>query len=244
VIDLARRSAGDTGDAITKGAIDWVDKLPQSRIRDLLDVAARTAGTDSDKVRAFLEQWFEGQMERVSGWYKRITQWILLIIGAVTAAALNIDATSMAESLYRNDALREVIVAEASAKTANPEVASSTSQTPSAAFQELRSYSFPIGWSWTGTWPEPVPQCAAAGQPSGSCSLGLSGVILLILGWAITAVAVSLGAPFWFDLLNKFMVIRSTVKPFEKSLPEGSEDNPPQRTQVVRLEVAGAKTKN
>jgi hypothetical protein len=33
-----------------------------------------------------------------------------------------------------------------------------------------------------------------------------------------------LGAPFWFDLLNKFMVIRSTVKPHEKSPEEGSED--------------------
>jgi hypothetical protein len=36
-----------------------------------------------------------------------------------------------------------------------------------------------------------------------------------------------LGAPFWFDVLNKFMVIRSTVKPYEKSPPEGSEDRRP-----------------
>jgi hypothetical protein len=36
--------------------------------------------------------------------------------------------------------------------------------------------------------------------------------------------AISLGAPFWFDLLNKFMVIRSTVKPHEKSPEESSED--------------------
>ncbi|MDT5294066.1 MAG: hypothetical protein QOJ76_946, partial [Acidobacteriota bacterium] len=30
--------------------------------------------------------------------------------------------------------------------------------------------------------------------------------------------------PFWFDLLNKFMVIRSTVKPREKSHDEGTKD--------------------
>jgi hypothetical protein len=47
---------------------------------------------------------------------------------------------------------------------------------------------------------------------------------LPLLGWLLTAGAISLGAPFWFDLLNKFMVIRSTVKPHEKSLEEGSED--------------------
>ena len=31
-----------------------------------------------------------------------------------------------------------------------------------------------------------------------------------IIGWLITGLAVSLGAPFWFDLLNKFMSIRGT----------------------------------
>lgn len=44
------------------------------------------------------------------------------------------------------------------------------------------------------------------------------------LGWLLTALAVSLGAPFWFDLLNKFIVVRSTVKPKEKSPEEQSKD--------------------
>lgn len=43
------------------------------------------------------------------------------------------------------------------------------------------------------------------------------------LGWLITALAVSIGAPFWFDVLNKFIVIRSTVKPKEKSPEEKSK---------------------
>jgi hypothetical protein len=40
----------------------------------------------------------------------------------------------------------------------------------------------------------------------------------------VTAIAVSLGAPFWFDVLNKFVVVRSTVKPREKSQEEKSKD--------------------
>ncbi len=58
-----------------------------------------------------------------------------------------------------------------------------------------------------------------------------------ILGWLITALAATMGAPVWFDLLNKVMVIRSTVKPREKSPEEGSEDrqrkvpDAPERTQ-------------
>ena len=51
--------------------------------------------------------------------------------------------------------------------------------------------------------------------------------IYMGLGWLITALAVMLGAPFWFDALNKLMVIRSTVKPSEKSQPEASKDAQP-----------------
>lgn len=34
-----------------------------------------------------------------------------------------------------------------------------------------------------------------------------------LFGLLLTGVAVSLGAPFWFDLLDRFMVVRSTLKP-------------------------------
>ena len=45
-------------------------------------------------------------------------------------------------------------------------------------------------------------------------------VCALILGYFTTALAAMLGAPFWFDTLNRLMVIRSTVKPKEKSPDE------------------------
>ena len=52
-------------------------------------------------------------------------------------------------------------------------------------------------------------------------------VLVSIPGWVMTALAISLGAPFWFDTLNKFMVVRSTVKPREKSQAEASKDARP-----------------
>lgn len=39
---------------------------------------------------------------------------------------------------------------------------------------------------------------------------GLSGVVLTLLGWAMTALAVSLGAPFWFDTLQQILNLRGT----------------------------------
>jgi hypothetical protein len=64
----------------------------------------------------------------------------------------------------------------------------------------------PIGWNSND--PRVYPGTNALGWVS------------KIVGWLLTALAISLGSPFWFDLLNKFMIVRSTVKPKEKSPPE------------------------
>jgi hypothetical protein len=50
-------------------------------------------------------------------------------------------------------------------------------------------------------------------------------ILILLFGWTVTGLAISLGAPFWFDTLNKFMVVRSTIKPQEKSQTDPSKDN-------------------
>ncbi len=49
-------------------------------------------------------------------------------------------------------------------------------------------------------------------------------------GWVLTAIAVSLGAPFWFDVLQKFMQLRSAGK-----VPE------PKKPQAEQPATAGAK---
>jgi hypothetical protein len=83
---------------------------------------------------------------------------------------------------------------------------------------QVRALELPIGWD-----------DAAVGRLS--AGLGLAGMperagflAMLVGGYLVTAFAATLGAPFWFDVLNKIMVIRSTVKPTEKSKDEGSED--------------------
>jgi hypothetical protein len=55
----------------------------------------------------------------------------------------------------------------------------------------------------------------------------------MVLGWLLTGVAVSLGAPFWFDILNKFINIRGSGKspselpktPSETPIPSSAEKN-------------------
>ena len=46
---------------------------------------------------------------------------------------------------------------------------------------------------------------------------GAGWLIRILIGWIIIAFGVMLGAPFWFDVLNKFMIVRSTVAPTDKA---------------------------
>ncbi|HXH39509.1 MAG TPA: hypothetical protein VNN08_12840 [Thermoanaerobaculia bacterium] len=116
----------------------------------------------------------------------------------------------------------------------DPSVAGAKAQT-SAALQELDKLGLPIGWKNYG-----CPLCASAAQcdpvvpflaaryPEFGYKFGYSQWmrcwLLVLVGWLITALAVSLGAPFWFDMLNKIIVVRSTVKPQEKSGTEAPKD--------------------
>ena len=45
------------------------------------------------------------------------------------------------------------------------------------------------------------------------------------LGWLLTALAISLGAPFWFDLLNRFIALRNAgKKPEDEKTAENNSD--------------------
>jgi hypothetical protein len=83
---------------------------------------------------------------------------------------------------------------------------------------QISDLGLPIGWTdeeWPGLhfW-----------HPQEFVSRWYPPFRLHLFGWLLTALAISLGAPFWFDMLNKFIVIRSTVKPKEKSPEEKSKD--------------------
>jgi len=65
------------------------------------------------------------------------------------------------------------------------------------------------------------------------CSVDVTGWLRTILGWLITALALSLGAPFWFDMLNKLMKVRSAVTASSESSASGQE------TKSTRVKTVG-----
>jgi hypothetical protein len=92
---------------------------------------------------------------------------------------------------------------------------------------EIRSLGLPLGWSRDDRSPEEKKDQTASYKKERTAFPGEPGEWLLkILGLLTTIIAVSLGAPFWFDALNKVMVVRATVKPKEKSPDEPAVDRP------------------
>jgi hypothetical protein len=155
---------------------------------------------DLNRVQSNIEAWYDSSMDRVSGWYKRSTQNFIFWLGLLLAGLFNVDTLSIMNTLYHDSTARQVIIGQAATVATDPKFLDANYDKVKTRLKEM---SLPIGWP---------------GPPS------ISQVVSYIPGWFLTAIASMLGAPFWFDILNKMMVVRSTVKPHEKSPEESSED--------------------
>jgi hypothetical protein len=195
------------------GMLAELDKLPDSKAKQAICTIVKQAGGNMAATRQALESWFDDGMDRAAGWYKRRTQLVLFVIGLTIAVGLNVDSIAIGRTLWINPALRSYSVAAAE-QYARTQVALN----PRAAddLSTLQSLSLPLGWkSEKYPWME---------GPLDSQRFSSLSLFVVLAGWFLTAIAMTLGAPFWFDLLNQFMVIRSTVKPREKSDVEASKD--------------------
>jgi len=207
--------------ASLRNMIDSLNQLPDSKAKEALLLLVREAGGDVDATRKAIESWFNDGMDRVSGWYKRRTQLVLFSLGISLAILLNINTISVAKTFWASPAARAyAIKAAESYSTSKPD--SNLPAKTSEQLAKLGDLALPLGWN-NGWYPWPKNPDSG---PVTKSQLILN-FAMTILGWTLTGFAVTLGAPFWFDLLNQFMVVRSTVKPSEKSGNEGSKDPQP-----------------
>jgi hypothetical protein len=238
-------------------------QIPNQELKTALLTLIDEANGDLARARKNVEDWYDAMMDRVSGWYKRRTAVIMLVLGFVVAAAVNADTISLAKALARDGALRRSIAgaAERHLESAAPPVSSGAStgdiasgntasgaardettgagkttstrhaSTPQehsgaasaqvqAAYARVNELGLPIGWVV-----HPEDRADPRAFPEGVLPF-----VLKLFGLLLTGFAISQGAPFWFDLLNRFMVVRSTVKPSEKSREQPSKDRPAPET--------------
>lgn len=154
------------------------------------------AANDRQKFGALIENWYEDQMERIAGWYKRKVTFLTFLIGLLIAGLFNVDSISLTTELVKNEDMRTMLV-----ESATTYLAENPTKPDSSSLKERQIYLHTLN-----------AQMADYGYVLGASKAGKY-TFWTVLGWVITAFAISLGAPFWFDLLNKLMQVRSSIKP-------------------------------
>lgn len=193
------------------------------------------------QLRKDLENHYDSLMSRAGGWYKRRIQFFLFLIGLTISVAFNADTFQITQQLSRNPEVRSQIVNMAETFRANADsaglqsyyemsVAKQMDPDFVAQLKELGDKDSTQVLELYSNYLQ-LQQLMEEDVASVQSLLGLGSILTLkipegkqkgwqlvgwvgqkLLGWILTALAISLGAPFWFDLLNKVMKVRSSGK--------------------------------
>ncbi|MDF0642686.1 MAG: hypothetical protein P0111_01540 [Nitrospira sp.] len=181
-----------------------VGKIADTELQRILLILIDQSGAELNRLRLSLENWYDESMNRVSGWYKKKTHKIIFVLAFLLTVLVNADTIMIVNALSRDATLRASIVAAAQQAAAQPlpQGGGQASETVTTLRSQINALQLPIGWS-------------ADARDSRAVPTSWGDALMKLVGLSLTVFAVSLGAPFWFDLLNKLVNIRSAGKPPE-----------------------------
>jgi hypothetical protein len=169
-------------------------KIPNG-VKDALLGLTKGAAKDRDHLRSLVEDWFNGSMERVSGWYKRKAQLVIGVLSLAVTIGANINTIGIGETLAKDNAVRAAVVAQAEKSTIKE---GDKPKEAATAIAEVQQLGIPIGWSKSGS------------DPAQANFESAGGIARTVGGWLLTFIALSLGAPFWFGVLGKLTSLRTS----------------------------------
>lgn len=229
-----------TSDDPSKSLTAAINKLPgttnSNRVKGLLTTLAVQVSEDTTAFRKAVEAHFDAAMDRASGWTKRSHQKVAFIASALLVVVANVDTIMLTKQLSASPETKEKMLAvaeellkkqpenatiepitkgpqkdkdiskvdavDSSAKTLDiaKQKTGEASAATAKAGQLLNAAGLQFGWSSNDlNTLTPYDWCAK------------------IAGLLVSAFAISLGAPFWFDLLQRVMRVRlAGVSPREK----------------------------
>jgi len=179
-----------------------IENLPKAGLRISLDAMWKDCQGDYALFKEKVETWFSANMVRVSGWYKRQIQKLLLLVAFILAAMFNLDSFRIAQEIPQNPAIRAAIAEQL------PVIAPDLNKDAVQNYQalqiqanQLEALELPFGW-----W----------GFAQYSANFDLIDWLLMVLGWLLTAFAASMGADFWFSSIGKVINLRAAGQPADR----------------------------
>jgi hypothetical protein len=166
-----------------------------------------------EQLREEIQSWFDKSQERASGTYTRNAKGVALLVGLVIAVLGNVDTFRIVDNMFKNRNYQIVAEQAINFYTAVDEQCKNETDPQKKAEcrnklknleanlsnvdKESISSLLPMGWNVTDIGKQIVEE---------------GGLPKKILGWLITSFAISMGAPFWFELLGQFLKVRNTGK--------------------------------
>ncbi|MEG4493793.1 hypothetical protein [Microcoleus sp. D3_18_C4] len=191
---------------------ETLDSMPESLKRSLYILAQRAekgGGDTQEQLQRFqkeIEIWFDQSMERASGVYKRNARGVAILLGTAIAVAANADSIHIINRLSKDSMLRSTVnvyaeqLVEKNAKTKLDNLTSlrKVQKDVDIALDEV---ALPFGWSEQNSL-----------ERDAKGNLLWLALISKLFGWILSGVAISMGAAFWFEALNKIINIRNAGK--------------------------------
>lgn len=207
---------------------DAVEKLPgtveDNPIKGLLMALVTQVNGDAEAFRKAVETHFDAALESASGWVTRHQQRVSLYVAILLVVIGNVDTFTLAAKLSSSPEFRAKLVKIAEQqleqkptvsinkddskievdKEGQPpiDVREAANRTPQETLEDIKKVQNALESSGlTFGWKDVIEAKEALPKEFWHTK---------ILGLIITIFAVSLGAPFWFDLLQRFMQVRRT----------------------------------
>ena len=201
---------------------DLINDVASDPMRSTLQALHLSSQELGIPFRTRLEYWFNDSMDRASGWYKRMAQIVMMIVAFIMAVWCNVDTLRIIAVLSGNTELRKSVADSASeyvttqmkkvgalndvqARLPPPSYTSGSAPVAATAatieqkvdtfnstLKQFDTMGLPIGW----------------GKAEGLYVL--AAWPLVIVGWFMSALAATMGANFWFQILGNLVKLRIT----------------------------------
>jgi hypothetical protein len=166
-----------------------------------------------------IEDWYDTVMQSFEERYNRGMKTYTFVISLIVAIWLNASIFTIYQNVATNDTLRATIVSEGEARLAHyrqlltlPEAAAPAEQQRIKDLIKSESDTIEARAAEYAAFGFKTLEQEFVDMPDKSLSSQAKHVAMQSLGWLITAALLTVGAPFWYDLLDSLFGIKNLLR--------------------------------
>jgi hypothetical protein len=202
-----------------------LNSLPESEFKAIIATRLHESEDNYEKFKHSIEEWYCEYMERTRRWYKKRVTYSVYLFAFIITLGLNVDSLFVMNELWKNTKLRESVVTmseEVTKKEYSKLLGDTTVANDSldlalskirTNYQNMHMLDFPITWAYAYHYHNPDGKSLKELTLSEKLSWTISQLTLeKFLGLIITTLAVSIGAPIWYDIIKNLVRAREVLK--------------------------------